>query len=90
MNTKNNNTIYILIATLSLLVFYLLVFYQYTIINTIKTQNNELNSRITTLEQKPDPKSYTEEINELYEEINKIKQKIYSNPRRMGKPNNAS
>jgi len=71
MNTKNNNTIYILIATLSLLVFY-----QYTIINTIKTQNNELNSRITTLEQKPDPKSYTEEINELYEEINKIKQKI--------------
>lgn len=71
MDTKNYNSIYILIAVLSLLVFY-----QYTIINTIKTQNNEHNSRITNLEQKPDPISYTEEIDELIEEINRLNQKI--------------
>ena len=71
MDTKNYNSIYILIAVLSLLVFY-----QYTIINTIKTQNNEHNSRITNLEKKPDPISYTEEIDELIEEINRLNQKI--------------
>ena len=71
MGTKKNNTVYILIAVLSLLVFY-----QYTIINTIKTQNNELNSRISTLEQKPETESYTEQIDELYQEINKLNQKI--------------
>ena len=71
MDAKNNKSIYILIAVLSLLVFY-----QYTIINTIKTQNNEHNSSITNLEQKPDPISYTEEIDELIEEINRLNQKI--------------
>ena len=71
MDTKNYNSIYILIAVLSLLVFY-----QYTIINTIKTHNNEHNSRITNLEKKPDPISYTEEIDELIEEINRLNQKI--------------
>ena len=69
MGLKNINSGYILIAALSLLVFY-----QFTIINTLKTQNSELESKIIDLKQ--NHITVSAEIDELHAEIMELNKKI--------------
>lgn len=69
MRAIKNNTAYMLIATLCLLVFY-----QYSLISTIKTENNELTTKLETLEQTQN--TYQEIIEQQSNEIAQLVQAI--------------